>query len=118
MPTPFAAGANSLVAFGTAAAPAANAVVAGLTPPAGWYQVSGVFVISGAAEPQALNLQLNANNANLIKFPTGAGITGVVPFTIPALLVNGTNQVALTAVANATASTVYTASLTLTTLAD
>lgn len=97
---------------GTAAAPTAGTSFVSLAAPlAGIYEVHGFFVISGAAEPQALNVRLSANNVAQIDMPSSAGVTAVVPFAISRIQLDGVNVVKLTAIANATASTVYSGAI-------
>jgi hypothetical protein len=117
----YASAATPIFASGTAAAPGAGAsfVTTASPPPAGWYEITGVFAITGAAETAALNVELGFNNvAAQTKYPSGAGVTAVVPFRIPQVLLDGTHNVILAAVAGAALSTVYTGSFTLTEVTD
>lgn len=119
MGQPYAQGAASLTASGTAAAPGAGSSFVVLAAPAnGWYEIVGTVVISGAAEPQPINVKLVANAATILQLPVGGGVTAVVPFRVPQILLAGGQQVTLTAVAAATAATVYSGNLVVTEIAD
>jgi hypothetical protein len=121
MGEPYANAAAPIFASGTAAAPGAGAsfVTTASPPPAGWYELIGWFAITGAVETAALNVELGFNNvAAQTKFPSGMGVATVIEFRIPQILLDGTHNVALAAVAGATVSTVYTGSFVLTEVAD
>lgn len=102
--------ANSLVAAGSAAAPGAGAsFVSPGTPPAGLYQVTVIYSITGAVEAAPQNVRYSANGGSIsINLPSGGGITDIYTFVIPRLQLNGSNQAFLLAIAAATVSTVYT----------
>lgn len=119
MGEPYANGVAPLITWGTAAAPLAGAAFATLTaPPAGWYEISGTIVISGALETQPNNLEVFANNQAILKLPSSMAIGTPIDFKIPQFQVDGTHNVSLAPVANATASTVYTGTLILQEAAD
>jgi hypothetical protein len=119
MGQPYAPGIPSIAVSGTAAAPGAGSSFVVATAPAnGWYEITGTVVISGAAEPQALNVKLVANGGTVVQLPVGGGVGAVVPFRIPQILLAGAQNVTLTAVAAATVSTVYSGNLVLTEVAD
>jgi hypothetical protein len=116
----YANGVASFLKNGTANAPAAGisfVALANGTYGAGWYEIAGFYVISGAVETQPLNVQLFMNGNNNNKLPSGGALGSVYPFRFPRVKLDGT-QVSLDATANATASTVYTGFLTVTELAD
>jgi hypothetical protein len=94
---------------GSVAAPTAGTSFCGTTniPDAGVYLIEGEFEITGAAEPQAQNVALVVNNSTVITYPSSGGVTAVVPFRVARIALNGSIQPFLKAVANATASTVY-----------
>lgn len=116
----FANGVASTLTSGSAAAPTAGvSFTATVTPTAGWYEIHGAFVISGAAETHPMNVALIANNVNAVKFPSTAGVGAVVPVHIPRINLDGTHAVSLGAGgSNATAATVYEGWLAITELAD
>jgi len=111
-----AGSADSLKGSGTAAAPGVGASFAtlGSLPAAGRYQVDWQYVISGAAEPQALNVGIKLNGATFLAVPDSAGVTGIYSGSIPSVTLDGTNTPSLIAVAAATVSTVYTGFLVVT----
>jgi hypothetical protein len=103
--------ADSLAQGGTAAAPGAGAnFVSRAAPPIGIYRILGNYIITGALEVAAQNVRLLVNNAGLVDLPTNV-LNVLIPFEIPRVALDGANVVALRAVANATAATVYTGSL-------
>lgn len=115
MGEPYTGGVQSTQASGTASAPTAGtAFVTAAAPTAGWYEIQGVFVIAGAVETAQLNVALNANNAQWTAFPSGQGVNNPITFRVPQILLDGSHNVTLTAIANATASTKYSGNLILT----
>lgn len=103
--------ASSLVASGSVAAPGAGSAFVTLNaPPAGVYRIRILYIITGAQETAALNVQFEANGANLFTFPTSQPLAAgtIVSVEIERIDLNGTNNVRLEAAAAATASTVYT----------
>lgn len=105
--------ADAIVKGGSAAAPTAGTafVTLGSIPPAGKYLVTVAYTITGATETAALNVRLTANGVSVIDMPsnfnsvTNASLIEVPPFQIT---MDGTSAAPkLTAVASATASTVY-----------
>jgi hypothetical protein len=109
------AGFDCIVAAGSAAAPTAGtAFITSAVPPAGVYKLEISYGISGAVEANAQNVRINANAGAYLALPSTMGITLVVPFVVERVTLNGVNTVNITAVANATAATVYYGSLTLT----
>ena len=81
-------------------------------PPAGWYEITGSYIIAGATETANNNVALNVNGAQLVALISRAGTTGgIVQFRIPQVRLDGTHTVTLSAVANAIASSVYEGSI-------
>jgi hypothetical protein len=108
--------AQSMSASGTAAAPGAGtAFVSVANVPAGWYSIRVLFTITGAVETAAKNVRLSMTTGGTITdFPSGAGVNAVYSFTVDATLVaNNLDTIKLTAIAAATASTVYTGTISL-----
>lgn len=115
--TDFQPGVDTLVTDATAAAPNGQITVNfNPVPPAGVYQANITYAITGAVETAAQNLRLIANGATIQRFPTGAGVGAFYQEQIPRITLNGTNNVVLSTVAAAAASTVYTVTLALTRL--
>jgi hypothetical protein len=101
---------QSLSASGTAAAPGAGTAVATLTPPAGTYKVSLIYQLSGTAETAVKNLRLSGTGTTFsADFPTIG--TAVVTQIIDAVTMDGVGSLRATAVAAATAGSVYTATI-------
>lgn len=101
---------------GTAAAPGAgSAFVSIANVPTGWYRMEALYTVTGAVETAAKNIRLSmATGGSITDFPSGAGVGAVYSFVVDAVLVSTNNDtVRLTAIAAATASTVYTGTLTL-----
>lgn len=106
---------TSLNASGTAAAPGAGSAFVSLAGvPPGTYRVSVLYGVSGAAEPQAKNVRLSlAAGGSIADLPSGMGVAAVMPFEIGGVHVSNPagDTLRLTAIGAATASTVYTGSL-------
>lgn len=110
--------AQSVSKGGMAAAPTAGSAIVSLpaNQPAGTYKVRLTYSISGAIEAAGLNVRLSDASGGFtsVDFPSNNGSVGGQSwfFTIDALtLASSTNTIKITAVANATASTVYSATL-------
>ncbi len=101
--------AQSIAVGGTAGAPGAgsNFVVTGSAPKAGRYRVRVFYVLSGTQETAALNVRLKANGAGVCDLPTGQTTALNVVDLEVTLDLDGTNTVALGAVAAATGGSVY-----------
>src|SRR5205814_4987971 len=100
---------------GTAAAPAANAVVASIAAgslPAGTYRVYARLYLTGTAETQRLNGSLRKGAAEIVKVETPGvpSINGDV--TVERVTLDGSTALNLAVVANATAGSVYDGLLT------
>ena len=87
-------------------------MTSGSAPGAGKYEIRLYYIITGAAETAAQNVQLAVNGVTY-NFPT-AGQNIFYSFVIPMLTLNGVNTVRLITAANAAASTVYTGNLQIT----
>lgn len=108
--------AANLNGSGTAAAPGAgSAFVSIASVPTGWYTIRGWYTITGAVEAAAKNVRLSMTTGGTISdYPSGAGTAAFYWFVVDAVLVsNNLDTVKLTAVAAATAATVYTGQLTM-----
>jgi hypothetical protein len=101
---------QATAATGTAAAPGAGSAVATLTPAAGTYRVTLIYQLSGTAEAAAKNLRLSGTGTSFsTDFPTsGAGTVVVV---IDAVTMDGVGNLRATAIAAATAGSVYTVTI-------
>lgn len=95
-------------AGGSVSAPTAGTQVAGITPPAGDYEVEVTWVLTGTAETQPANLRLKSMNANLIT-PLPSVTGQMVRHRFARVQCDGTNPLQLVAIANATAGAVYSA---------
>lgn len=108
---PYAPGAASLTASGTASAPTAGSTIASIPAaslPPGSYQVAVTGVITGANEVAPLNLRLLNGAVGLNDIPNGGAQNVPIPNSIPRVTLDGINTLKLVAIANATAATVYT----------
>lgn len=106
--------ATSLNGTGTAAAPGAgSAFVSIANVPAGTYRVTGWYGISGAAEAQAKNVRLSlAAGGTVTDFPSGMGTAAPMTFEVGGVHVSSPGDtLRLSAVAAATAATVYTGTM-------
>lgn len=103
-----------VIATGTAAAPGAGANIinaAAANYPAGWYRLKLKFSVAGAVETQAINILFKRNAGNLSNILTLMAIGAYTEYVFDRVWIDGTNNIAVQAVAAATASTVYTAHL-------
>lgn len=108
---------TALNGAGTAAAPTGGSAFVSITNvPTGTYRVKGWYGISGAAETAAKNIRLSlATGGSVMDLPSGMGTTTLIPFEIEGVHVNTPNDtLRMTAIAGATAATVYTGTLTMT----
>lgn len=101
---------------GTAAAPGAGSAFVSIGAiTIGWYRVAILYTITGAVETQAKNVRLSfTTGGSLVDFPSGAGVAAVYSFVIEAVVnLNAGDTIKLTAIAAATAATVYTGTISL-----
>jgi len=105
-------GFRSLLASGTATAPAAAANVATLgIVAAGIYRVTIYCMITTTLETQVLNWRLRSQAAGVVDLPSNTPLTTLVTYVVDYVTADGVNPLAIGAAANATAATVYTASI-------
>jgi hypothetical protein len=108
--------ASNLSNGNTAAAPGAGAAFATISNvPLGWYRITVLYTITGAVETAPKNVRLSlTTGGTIVDFPSGAGVGAVYKYTVDAFLVaNNNDTLKLTAIAAATAATVYTGTITM-----
>lgn len=95
---------------GTAAAPGAgsNFVALDSAPKAGRYRIKFGYVLTGTQETAALNIRLKANGLGIIDLPTGQATAQNWIWQEAIVDLDGTNVVAMGAIAAATGGSVYT----------
>jgi hypothetical protein len=111
-----AAIATNLSSSGTQPAPGAGvAFVSIANVPTGWYRISVLYTVTGAVEVAPKNVRLSFTTGGaIVDLPSGAGVGAVYSFVIDMFLNSNNNDtIKLTAIAAATASTVYTGTITL-----
>ena len=117
--TPVPAG-QTAIKGATVAAPSAGATIVNLNAgavqapqvygPAGIYRIAGLIALTGTAETALANVRLQWNNTS--QTSSLLSLSGqAVPFLIERADLDGVNVVALIAVANATAGSIYNAIL-------